>query len=230
MKRSQLAFVAALSLGALPALPRLATAAPANAVRAQQGMGPRSSEDWRKLAGAPGDALDDARRQFRDGDKDGAAEELEKSAAYLRLEASRAGTDDARRLERAARRLDRLASSVERGEVNDVGELERDASKASGALARHHLGLARELWDAGEKQAAGHELRAASSYLTKSSKYRGGGLGRGAEGLASDTKRIGDKLVEGAKDASDEAGAFFGRLGRSLERTGKHVFSKDRQE
>ncbi len=112
------------------------------------------------LADQPAMALERGREHFVRREARAAAADLERAAAFVRLEASRAEGEARRGLDAAARDLDGLARSVGRGTMKSVDELDSALANAAHALARHHYLQAERHWT--NKQAdAGRRARAA---------------------------------------------------------------------
>jgi hypothetical protein len=86
----------------------------------------------------PGEHFHKARENFLKKDFKGAASEIRKGAAFLRLEAARATKEGKVGLTASIAELERLANDVEKGTVTSAKTLDRAFAKAHHGLAKHH--------------------------------------------------------------------------------------------
>jgi hypothetical protein len=169
---------------------------------------------------------DEASRHFHEARADlfrheniGAATELLKGAAFLKLEANLSSGKDRETLMAAIRGLDVLAYDMEMGGVVYVADFDREFAQAEAALADHHLQKAGEAWGRHEAKNTGLHLKAAMISLENGWGWSGQKPVPATTTAIQETDKVVNKLVSGvgwteaeAKAALDKAAAEVGKL------------------
>lgn len=169
---------------------------------------------------------DEASRHFHEARADlfrhenvGAATELLKGAAFVKLEANLASGEDRATLLAAIRDLDVLAYDVQMGGVVYVTDFDREFAQAEAALANHHLQKAKEAWGKHEAKNTGLHLKAAMISLENGWGWSGQKPTPETTAAIHETDKAVNKLVSGVggteaevKAALDKAAAEVGRL------------------
>ena len=169
---------------------------------------------------------DEASRHFHEARADlfrhenvGAATELLKGAAFVKLEANLASGEDQATLLAAIRDLDVLAYDVQMGGVVYVTDFDREFAQAEAALANHHLQKAKEAWGKHEAKNTGLHLKAAMISLENGWGWSGQKPTPETTTAIQETDKVVNKLVSGvgwiegeAKAAIDRAAAEVGKL------------------
>lgn len=151
------------------------------------------------------------------------AAEIRKGAGFVKLEMARSTGEGRKALADAAVRLEKLAETVESGSVNSVGEINAALARAEQALAFHHEVKAEESWQANNAAGAGHDLKAASISLKNSLKYAGVKVDAETEAAIKDANGIGQKLLDGARQADERINAAMNTLGDKIDQAGKKM-------
>jgi len=161
----------------------------------------------------------EARADFFRHDNVGAATELLKGAAFVKLEANLASGEDKESLMAAVRDLDVLAYDTQMGGVVYVVDFDREFAQAEAALANHHLQEAKEAWGKQEAKNTGLHLRAAMISLENGWGWSGQKPPAETTTAIQETNTLVNKLVSGVSrtDADvtatmDKAAAEVGKL------------------
>lgn len=186
-------------------------------------------EVLRRFVDEPSLHFESAQERFLKKDGGGAATELRKSAAFVRLEAARTTAEDGKALVDAADALERLAGDVEKGSIGAVDALDGALAQAELALARHHQSNAERYWQANDDAGAGHDLKAASSNLRNALKYVGAKADAEVEGAIKDAAKIGQDLLDGNSPPDERIGASIERLGSAIDNVGARHARPEKQ-
>jgi hypothetical protein len=171
---------------------------------------------WVVLLDESAGHLRHARESFVKKDTAAAAAEIQKAAAFVKVEATRAGKAVREAVLAAAGELEKLAAVVKSGAVKSVEELDAAFARAHHALAKHHCLKASEAWAGEEAHKAGHALHAAASYIDGGLKCVGHHVEAGAAKTLEGARHLAGKLISGS-------GKFGEEVGRSIEDCGKHT-------
>src|SRR5262245_27346585 len=169
---------------------------------------------------------DEASRHFHEARADlfrhenvGAATELLKGAAFIKLEANLASGEDKEALMGAIHDLDVLAYDLQMGGMVYVTDFDREFAQAEAALANHHVQKAKEAWGKHEANNSGLHLKAARTSLENGGGWSGQKPSSETTTAIRETDRVVNKLVSGvsgvdteAKAALDKAAAEVGKL------------------
>ena len=164
-----------------------------------------------------------ARERFLKKDFAGAATELRKGGAFMRLEATRTTAEEGKTLVDAANRVEQLAGDVEKGSIGAVDVVDGGLARAELALAVHHQAKAERSWQANDDLGAGHDLKAASTNLRNALKYFGAKADAEIEGAIKDAGKIGQDLLDGNSPPDERIGASIERLGAAIDNVGARL-------
>lgn len=157
-----------------------------------------------------------AEKDFSRGDTSGAATEVRAGAALLKLEAGRHNARNKRGLDRAASRLDRLATRLEAGKVKSSQPLNADFAAADLALARHYHDMAEQSLGRKDKH-TGDWIGAAANSLEDATRWSGHKLASGAKASVDGARSLASRIESGADWTVNEARANVTALGRQID-------------
>jgi len=170
---------------------------------------------------SPGEHFHKARQSFLKKDYKAAAEEIRKSAAFMKLEVARANAEGKKLLTTSIDELEKLATDVEKGTVTSAATLNHAFAKAHYALARHHYLRAMEYKAKGAGVKLGHALKASATHLEHGFAWAGHELEAATVAIVKDTGLVAGKLIEGGGWVSKEAGDTIDKIGVEIEKLGK---------
>lgn len=182
---------------------------------------------WYPVSEEPQRHFNAAIEAFAKAHHEQAAVEVQKAAAYLRLEAARAAGDTKSALDGSAAELTKLASSLERGTRGAGADIKLAFARAEHALAASHRVKAVESWTGKAYRDAGYELMAAAHGLESSATWIDAEAVREASHAAEATRALAEKLVGGGVWAKDEISRGLQALGRALDRVGRALKAPD---
>ena len=169
----------------------------------------------------PGEHFHKARENFLKKDLKGAASEIRKGEAFLRLQAARATAEGKKGLITSIAELEKLANDVEKGTVTSAKTLDRTFAKSHHALAKHHYLKALEYRTKKDTKRAGHSLKAAAVHLEHGFAWSGHELEAGTVKVVRTALDLGGKLIEGTGLMTDEVVKAIDYMGEEIEKLGK---------
>jgi len=169
----------------------------------------------------PGEHFHKARENFLKKDLKGAASEIRKGEAFLRLQAARATAEGKKGLITSIAELEKLANDVEKGTVTSAKTLDRTFAKSHHALAKHHYLKALEYRTKKDTKRAGHSLKAAAVHLEHGFAWSGHELEAGTAKVVRTALDLGGKLIEGTGLMTDEVVKAIDYIGQEIEKLGK---------
>ena len=152
-----------------------------------------------------------------------AGDEIRKSAESLRQRSERATEETKEALKSSARELDELADSVEKGTETSISHLEDTFARAHYALAKYYNEKASASYVKKEYKKAGYELKASAMYLKNGMTWAGSKAEEGTESAMDESRRLGDKLIQGSGWTADEFGKGISYLGDEIKKFGKTI-------
>ncbi len=152
-----------------------------------------------------------------------ASDEIRKSAGSLRQRSERATEETKEALKSSARELDELADGVEKGTETSVSHLEDTFARAHYALAKYYNEKASASYVKKEYKKAGYELKASGMYLKNGMTWAGRKAEEGTESTVDESRRLGDKLIQGSGWTADEFGKGISYLGDEIKKFGKTI-------
>lgn len=121
---------------------------------------------WFPLRYSLHDFMDRARERFRHHEQKGAANEIRKAIAMLKIAEGQATPDGVKTLQETTHTLQSLAQDLDQNKVSSARELDHAVRKAYFALATHHYLKANSASAQKEMKRAGEHLQTAANYLT----------------------------------------------------------------
>jgi len=175
---------------------------------------------------SPGEHFHKARENFLKKDFKGAASEIRKGEAFLRLQAARATAEGKKGLITSIAELEKLANDVEKGTVTSAKTLNHTFAKAHHALARHHYLKALEYRAKNDTRRTGHSLKAAAIHLENGFAWAGHELEAGTVKVVRTALDLGGKLIEGTGLMTDEVVKAIDYMGEEIDKLGKVIEPK----
>ncbi len=167
-----------------------------------------------------------ARQDYLQKDMKAAADEVRKSAAYVKSEASAAKGKGKEALTASYRDLEKLSGELEKGTVKSVKKMEVAFAHTYKALATNSHVKSTEAWSKKEFKKAGDELEAAGDELEKGFAWGGQKADAGTQKVISKSKELSKKLKEGAGWASAEASKTLKDMEDEIKTFGRRISSK----
>lgn len=177
------------------------------------------------------DAFDDepsayfynAHENFMRKDLKGAARELRKAAAFIKLESGRATEEGKLLLVSSYNELGKLANDVEKGTITSVKDFEAAFARAHQALAKHHYLMAIEAQTKKEVGRAGHFMQSALVHLEHGFAWSGHKLEAAAVESFHGIRVLSGKLIEGAGWIPEEIGKAITWIGDEIKLLGSKI-------
>jgi hypothetical protein len=171
------------------------------------------------LAGEVSRHFNQARADLFEEDNIGAANELIKGAALLKLEADHSDGQAKAALMASVGDLDMLAFDIETGGGVGVLDLDPVFARAEAALANAHSQQAKATWGKKDAKNTGLHLKATTVALKNGWRWSGKKLDAGTQTVVKDVDAVANKLVGGGqwteeevKGALDKVGTEAGKL------------------
>ena len=164
-----------------------------------------------------------AKQEYLDKNMTAAAEQIQKGAAYMKDQASRASAKGKGALSASARELDQLAVDVKKGAVTSQKKMEDAFARAYLALANDAHVKSTESWAKKKRVEAAAALETANRNLEKSIAWTGGKIEKGtndvvkkSDALALKLKQKGDLLADDVSRGLQEAGSEIEKFGKKI--------------
>ncbi len=160
----------------------------------------------------------DALRKLADKDQAGAAAELRRGTAYLRLATESARKEDKTKLDDALGELRRLASRADKGELAEA-DLRSALARVDSAYATSYLDRAQDELKRDARPQAGRSLREAATRMRARLEWIGDQTKDAAKDLVDELEQTGDQLAKGGKLAGKKLEELYARAKKSLTET-----------
>ena len=188
-----------------------------------------SEADWERLRHEPTLRFRAARAHLDAGHAGGAARELQRGAAFVRIEAARAPTpESAADLGRAAQELEALAEVLAET-PEPPGDFDETIARAHYALAVSHALRAQQRWESqGETSApsTGADLEAAADHLEEAASWSDR-LKGGAVATVDQTRRLAGGLIRADGWAIETTAKAIGAVGQQIGNLGRWLAPED---
>lgn len=184
------------------------------------------NEIWKVLIDEPEIHFQKAHELFMKKNYAGAASEIRKGSAFVKLEATRSNEEEKEALKGLAQDLDQLADSVENGLVVTDADLRFHFARADQTLVRHHYTKATEYWTKNEVENAGHELKGATGYLENAWKWSDQRMDLNTADAVKGLHNVYGKMIKGSDWTKDEVAKGMQDMGNEMTKLGKAMEKK----
>jgi hypothetical protein len=182
---------------------------------------------WVRLSDEAGRHMTEARAAFEQSDRGRATVELQRAAAQLILESTRATPPVSKGLRSSAVELDNLARGIRDGKVVSIHDLDAALAQAASILAKHYSERAFIALKENHPRNAGHFLKSAANYLQKlkwdAEYFQDAQVRQAMEDLGHDTLLVSEKLIAGTGYTADEASKAVEKVSHAVLKYGEHV-------
>jgi hypothetical protein len=171
------------------------------------------------LNAMPLNLLSDARREFGEGDKSLAAQDLHLAAQLMTIQYE--GGSRASHLDQTAKNLDRLSQEVSKNTVKSVGAFDVELTQAAKQTAQHHYLHATEAWSHHMVRNVGADLSSANKALERAAEWSGYKIARVGDSVAGTTESLSKKMLSGGKWTAEEVKKALDSVGTKISAIGK---------
>jgi hypothetical protein len=155
-----------------------------------------------------------------------AAQQIQKSAAYMKTKAAQASAEGKEALNASARELEKLADDVKKGAVASVKSMEKAFARAYVALAAESHIKSTQSWAKKEAAKAGDALDSATRYLERSFTWAGQKVETSTKNAMQKSKELALKLKKKGSMMAEEVGKGLKDAGSEIEKLGKKISPK----
>lgn len=194
---------------------------PASAQGAADRVSVVEQDVWIVFAEEPSQHFHRARADFWKDDMVGAATEILKGAAFLKLAADTAGGGVKDALMASVRQLDLLAYNVQMGGTVYITDFDRRFAQAEAALADYFLRRTREAWKKKDAENTGVNLRIATLTLENAWGWTGERPASDTIAVIKRTHELSSQLVGGAGWTDEQVTVEVDRIGSQIEKLKK---------
>lgn len=167
-----------------------------------------------------------AKQNYLDKNMDSAAQQIQKSASYMKAEAAKASDKGKEALNKSAEELEKLAVDVKKGTVTSVKRMEETFARAYVALAADSHIKSTELWTKKESAKAGDALHSANQYLKRSFAWAGRKIETKTKVAMKKSEELSLKLKEKSAVVAEDVGKRLKDAGNEIEKFGKKISSR----
>ncbi|MBP7341849.1 MAG: hypothetical protein KA957_05990 [Syntrophaceae bacterium] len=164
-----------------------------------------------------------ARQEYLDKNMTSAAEQIQKGAAYMKDQASKASAKGKDALAASARELDQLAVDVKKGAVTSQKKMEDAFARAYLALANDAHIQSTESWAKKKRVEAAAALETANRNLEKSIAWTGGKIEKGTNEVVKKSDALALKLRQKGDLLADDVSRGLQEAGNEIEKFGKKI-------
>jgi len=163
----------------------------------------------------PDKTMASAHESFLKGEKDKAAEQISKAAAYVKKEADRVAKGAREGVKKAGEDLDKLAQDVKKGAVKSGDELKKTFARVDCELANAWHKTAEEAKKSGKDPS--NALKEAGAWLDGAAKWSVTQLKEGAQASVDAVKKVGKGAGEGLKAGAKEVDKLLKGIREGIE-------------
>ena len=196
---------------------------PEPAPKAAQGM----DDLWTLFPGEPERSFRKGREDFLSKKNSTAAQNIQKSIIYVKLQSLRALGTTKRALLDAEAALRKLAKEVENGKMHSLARLDASFATTERAVARLHYEKAKEAYARGDLRAAGVELQAAGDSLGRAAAWTGDHVYPPLMQCLDRAGNDGKRLLEGSDRSPGATRKTLSALGAQIDRLDKKAEVED---
>lgn len=196
---------------------------PEPAPKAAQGM----DDLWTLFPGEPERSFRKGREDFLSKKYSTAAQNIQKSVIYVKLQSLRALGTTKRTLLDLEAALSKLAKDVENGKVHSLARLDTSFAATERAVARLHYEKVKEAYARGDLRAAGVELQAAGDSLGRAAAWTGDHVYPPLMHCLDRAGNDGKHLLEGSDRSPGATRKTLSALGAQIDRLDKKAELED---
>ena len=167
-----------------------------------------------------------AKQNYLEKNMNSAAEQIQKSASYMRAQAAKASDMGKEALNTSAKELEKLADDVKKGTVTSVKRMEETFARAYVALASDSHIKSTESWAKKEKAKAGDALDSANKYLERSFAWAGQKIETRTTEVMKKSQELSLKLKKKGSVVAEDVGKGLKDVGNEIEKFGKKISPK----
>jgi len=167
-----------------------------------------------------------AKQNYLDKNMDLAAQQIQKSASYMKAEAAKASDKGKEALNKSANELEKLADDVKKGTVTSVKRMEETFARAYVALAADSHIKSTESWAKKESAKAGDALDSANKYLKRSFAWAGQKIETKTKEAMKKSEELSLKLKKKGSVVAEDVGKRLKDAGNEIEKFGKRISPK----
>jgi hypothetical protein len=167
-----------------------------------------------------------AKQNYLEKNMDSAAQQIQKSALYMKAETAKASDKGKEALYKSAKELEKLADDVKKGTVTSVKRMDETFARAYVALAADSHIKSTELWAKKESAKAGDALDSANKYLKRSFAWAGQKIETKTKEAMKKSEELSLKLKEKSTVVAEDVGKRLKDAGNEIEKFGKRISSK----
>jgi ElaB/YqjD/DUF883 family membrane-anchored ribosome-binding protein len=167
-----------------------------------------------------------AKQDYLEKNMNSAAQQIQKSASFMKAKASKASDKGKEALNTSAKELEKLADDVKKGTVTSVKRIEETFARAYVALASDSHIKSTESWAKKEKEKAGDALDSANKYLERSFAWAGQKIETKTKEAMKKSKELSLKLKKKGSEVAEDVGKGLQDTGNEIEKFGKRISSK----
>lgn len=167
-----------------------------------------------------------AKQDYLQKNMKSAAQQIQKSAAYMKTKAAKASAEGKEALNASVRELEKLADDVKKGTVTSVKSIEEAFARAYVALASESHIKSTQSWAKKEAAKAGEALDSATKYLERSFAWAGQKVETSTQETVQKSKELSLKLKKKGSMVAEEVGKALNDAGSEIEKFGKRISPK----
>jgi len=167
-----------------------------------------------------------AKQNYLEKNMNSAAEQIQKSASYMKAKAAKASDEGKEALNTSAKELEKLADDVKKGTVTSVKRMEETFARAYVALASDSHIKSTESWAKKETVKAGDALDSANKYLERSFAWAGQKIETRTKEVMKKSQELSLKLKKKGSVVVEDVGKSMKDAGNEIEKFGKRISPK----
>jgi hypothetical protein len=167
-----------------------------------------------------------AKQNYLDKNMDSAAQQIQKSASFMKAQTEKASDKGEEGLNKSAKELEKLADDVKKGAVTSVKRMEETFARAYVALALDSNIKSTESWARKEKEKAGDALDSATTYLERSFAWAGQKIETSTKEALKKSQELSLKLKKKGSVVVEDVGKGLKEAGNEIEKFGKKISPK----
>ncbi|MFZ2398486.1 MAG: hypothetical protein WAW31_07450 [Smithella sp.] len=167
-----------------------------------------------------------AKQDYLDKNMNAAAQQIQKSASFMKAQAEKASDKGKKALNASATELEKLAGDVKKGTVTSVKKIEETFARAYAVLASDSHIKSTESWTKKQTEKAGDALDSANKYLERSFAWAGQKIEKGTKDTMKKSNELSRKLKKKGSVLAEDVGKGLKNAGDEIEKFGKKISPK----